>query len=82
MKQHGLVSKLGPLREHMASLEYQLELYEKMFKAQDDMIIDLDEKIKELKGDNNRPRQSIDKLQKSENYNNGALYVHPVRYTQ
>ena len=59
---------------NIATLEYQLELYEKMFKAQDDMIIEKDEKINDLKNANEQLEQHIDSLQKQQ-YDNISLYA-------
>ena len=55
-------------------LEYQLELYEKMFKAQDDMLAEKDNKINELKSDNERLKKDIDKLQ-NQHFDNVSLYA-------
>lgn len=52
-------------RQQITTLNYQLELYEKMFKAQDDLISEKDAQIQEMKSDNVRLRQYIDRLQKS-----------------
>lgn len=52
-------------RQQITTLNYQLELYEKMFKAQDTMISEKDAQIQEMKSDNVRLRQYIDRLQKS-----------------
>ena len=58
----------------IAKLEYQLELYEKMFKAQDDMITEKDNMITELKSNNERLKQYLDKLQ-NQQFDNVSLYA-------
>ena len=49
--------------EYISKLEYQLELYEKMFKAQDDMITEKDEKLNELRNVILRLNEYITNLQ-------------------